>query len=307
MIALRLRPIFNVLRLLLLGTALVLIVVYIAGNRQAINEQLSTQPDWRYLGLSFLSAALASVVFAVKINEFFSIFGERFPITRVFTSYCRSSLLTILPGGIWNHLNLGSELYDLGAGYSLRQIGILIVLMTGADALSVLLFVPLLASGAAVTVLTIVMSSLVISMIFLIVVVGNRIGKIGTPLRLRRVITSIVLLYLHWLLVGGAFTLMLLAFHQSIPAFGANVAIYDLAWLAGFLFLPAPGGMGVREFVLQRLYDSIGAGITYAVIFSVIFRVLIIMRDILLVTLGLLVGKMPRRTRQLLTDLHGRA
>ena len=62
-----------------------------------------------------------------------------------------------------------------------------------------------------------------------------------------------------WLLYGVAFRLLHIALlgHATGNLAGSTSA-FTLSYLAGFLFLPAPGGIGVREDVLYRLLAQVG-------------------------------------------------
>lgn len=62
-----------------------------------------------------------------------------------------------------------------------------------------------------------------------------------------------------WLLYGVAFRWLHLALlgHATGNLAGSTSA-FTLSYLAGFLFLPAPGGIGVREDVLYRLLAQVG-------------------------------------------------
>lgn len=62
-----------------------------------------------------------------------------------------------------------------------------------------------------------------------------------------------------WLLYGLAFRWLHIALlgHATGNLVGSTAA-FTVSYLAGFLFLPAPGGLGVREEVLQRLLAQSG-------------------------------------------------
>jgi uncharacterized membrane protein YbhN (UPF0104 family) len=58
---------------------------------------------------------------------------------------------------------------------------------------------------------------------------------------------------------SGAFTLLLEGIDASVPAAGVFVA-YVVSWVIGFLAIPVPSGLGVREVVLVALVPSVAAG-----------------------------------------------
>ena len=85
---------------------------------------------------------------------------------------------------------------------------------------------------------------------------------------------KLVLLYsLFWLIMGLGFYLLInsvypLAFSKILVVAG----IYSVAWVAGFLFIIAPSGIGVREGIIAGLL-SIFMPLPIAIIISIIARI----------------------------------
>lgn len=86
-----------------------------------------------------------------------------------------------------------------------------------------------------------------------------------------------------WLLYGVAFQLLVSA--TVGPAAGATryyIAVYTASYLAGFLALPAPGGIGVRETVLVALLTKYGmATLAGATVIAVASRLWLTMIELL--------------------------
>ncbi len=62
-----------------------------------------------------------------------------------------------------------------------------------------------------------------------------------------------------WLLYGVAFRLLHVALlGHATGGLAGSTAAFTGSYIAGFLFLPAPGGIGVREDFLQRLLQQFG-------------------------------------------------
>jgi uncharacterized membrane protein YbhN (UPF0104 family) len=56
---------------------------------------------------------------------------------------------------------------------------------------------------------------------------------------------------------------------------------FIVASVLGLLFLPAPGGLGVREYILGFLMERVGILLALGVSISILFRLFIALRDIL--------------------------
>lgn len=62
-----------------------------------------------------------------------------------------------------------------------------------------------------------------------------------------------------WLLYGVAFRLLHVALlGETTGNFLRSTSAFTASYLAGFLFLPAPGGIGIREAALERLLSQFG-------------------------------------------------
>lgn len=102
-----------------------------------------------------------------------------------------------------------------------------------------------------------------------------------------------------WIAYGLAFHLFVLGTVAS--AAGAPltaIAVYSASYIAGYLFLPAPGGLGVRELVMVGLLEAFGvasAGDAWVIAFAsrIWLTVLEVLPGLLFLALGLVP---PRRS-----------
>jgi hypothetical protein len=91
---------------------------------------------------------------------------------------------------------------------------------------------------------------------------ARRVGSVGVaPLpqvRLPTLLAGLGITACGWLVLGLSLWAMLQALLPEPPGWyldlwGRCTAFVALAWVAGFLAVPAPGGLGVRELFLERL------------------------------------------------------
>lgn len=99
-------------------------------------------------------------------------------------------------------------------------------------------------------------------------------------------IAPIYLLTISFLLAGFSFYALAIAFpgEWSIPIIAA-IAIYAIAWAAGFVIPGAPAGLGVREVILLALLTPI-IGTATAVMLSLVHRLMSAMIDLMVSALA---------------------
>lgn len=86
------------------------------------------------------------------------------------------------------------------------------------------------------------------------------------------------------LAMGGAFVVLLNGLGTISPAVPAAVSGYTLAWTVGFLAVPFPSGLGVREAVLIAVLGGM-AGTPHLIAASVYFRLAQMLAELLLILL----------------------
>lgn len=95
-----------------------------------------------------------------------------------------------------------------------------------------------------------------------------------------RIFAALILLTLNFILYGVVINILIT---QVFNMEGANllhlVSLFSIAWLAGFVLPGAPGGLGIREFIITILFSPI---ISYenSVFLGIIMRILSISSDL---------------------------
>jgi hypothetical protein len=115
-----------------------------------------------------------------------------------------------------------------------------------------------------------------------VVRVARRLARRELPVPVPRWGAAIGLLVWHvpaWLAIGTATWLTALALDPGSPDLRNLLFATVLSWVAGFLVVPAPGGIGVREAVFIAAATSLSSlGVAAAV--AVVARVLFILVDL---------------------------
>lgn len=253
-----------------------------------------------------ISLVLASVFslfsFFFLANKLSALYEAEIPELRlgpVFKTVAKTNLFRYLPGGIWNHTGLAIEA-SVSSGKSLKTtsklqvLNILFMVYTGALFLFFVLPSPL----NWLLIMAFLLSMLLINQGFKLI---NQIWqKFGFKQKLHLVelapqLLSNILLnnFLFWLFNGLSFVYFLQGLGVikaiDLPNLIYLSSSYILAWLAGFLFLPAPAGVGVREAVLGYFFSSYGFSLALGVSVSLLYRLFILGRDLLVYAVSLFV------------------
>jgi uncharacterized membrane protein YbhN (UPF0104 family) len=97
-----------------------------------------------------------------------------------------------------------------------------------------------------------------------------------------------------WLLIGAATWAMTRALVPD-AAFGPILAAATLSWLAGFVAVPVPGGVGVREAVFVAAVPDLSAGVATTVALAVRLVFVLVDAGGWALGTGWLAGEMRRR------------
>lgn len=115
--------------------------------------------------------------------------------------------------------------------------------------------------------------------------------RVASAVTLRRWLTLMALHVLLWVSYGGSVWVASYALGVGSPGGGAAATFaFSAAWLAGFLFVFVPAGLGVREVTLSSLLTAqLGLVAGVATTVSLIMRAFIILAEVAYIGLGLLV------------------
>jgi glycosyltransferase 2 family protein len=208
-----------------------------------------------------------------------------------------------IPGGLWAVLGRAELASRDGVARSIAYPSVVMSLITtyAAAAATGALFVAFTRDGIGQQTGWILASIAVIAatVLGLSETVVGRVNRITSRLGFTRALPSasprlsasaIVLTMPAWLLIGAATALSARAI--GVPAeFTEIVAATSYSWLAGFLVLPLPGGLGVREAVFIALW---GGTTSEAAAIAVIARVVFVIVDLTGAAVSSLVARFGR-------------
>ena len=244
-------------------------------SREAIGDALADAvPGW--LALAALLAAVGMVAIAVPWRRAVRLVGEDLPMGQVVARYFVGEIGKYLPGGIWPILGRGELAYRWGLTRSSAYGSVLLSLFALylASMFVVVAGLPALLSGDDGSGPVAVLVLLPLGLAVLHPWVLQRVVGLGERI-LRRPIelvlpgwgasVGLVLRYVPaWIAIGGATWAVARSLDPSAGILEVGTAAV-LSWLVGFVLVPVPGGVGVREAAFVAAAGSLDPGIAAAV------------------------------------------
>jgi hypothetical protein len=259
------------------------------------------KPDFFYLSLAGIASLLSVFFAALAIRYTLLLDNIRISLAKLLRIVGQTNMYRYIPGGVWNHAGLGVSIRD-NSTLSIKSASKLVVLNVFLNvyvALFFLVFLLPLPYSLLFLVMYLV-SFLVLNVLFQLV---NKLWAFVSPkqqmtlpkLSFKTLLNIFLANVGFWIATGLTFAFFVRGI-SLLPSLSALkylylVAAYNIAWACGFLFLPAPGGLGVREFVLGFFLSKVNLALAVGVSVSVLHRLLLVIRDVLVYVVLLLTKK----------------
>lgn len=263
--------------------------------------------DWRWLAAAIGVVAANNLIHAGGWYFVLRCMGRRTPAGRALAALFISQISRNVPGGVWNYA---------GMAYLGKRIGIdkkdslgaaMIVLLCGlVSGAIVFALSPVYAGGMATLALAAVPVGLLLlhpRVFFALLNAGLKLIRkqpVRADLRYGHLLLVLAAEGAAWLASGWIFRCVLLSFLDAAPDTFTLAGIFAISWCIGFLVLPAPGGLGVREAMLALLLGRHGVEPAVAVAASLVIRILQLAVEAALAAWGIIVwrraavGEAPR-------------
>jgi glycosyltransferase 2 family protein len=244
------------------------------------------------LVVALLVGSGAMLIIGLGWRRCLAVLGASRPARETLHWYYVGQLGKYVPGGIWPVLGRGemarrggvpgsvgysSTVLSLGVTYLAAILTVALALATGAAGRDGVAWQPVLA------LLPLGILALHPRVVRFALKTGRRLTRRELRIPVPPWRTSIGLLLWHvpaWFAVGGATWLVAAALDSSTPDLRNLLFATVLSWVVGFLVVPAPGGIGVREAVFVAAATSLSStGVAAAV--AVVARVIFILVDLL--------------------------
>lgn len=229
------------------------------------------------------------------------------PLRSAFHVFLISQVAKYIPGSVWpivTQMEMAKERgFSRSRAATASVISMLIGLLTAAVT-STTLF--LFGEGAALSDYWYVI--LVIPLVALLLyppVLSRLLSALGRLFRRpfdasnlngSQIAASVAWALLMWVSFGGhSWFILKDLIPTDTPSFGQAMGAFALAWAAGFLFVIAPAGVGVRE---AALVIALGGtlGRSDALAFAIVSRVILTIVDVVGALVGVALGKLKSRS-----------
>ncbi len=295
----------------IITVAIVLIIFCFLISNLIKNWQKIPFDSLRFDGLSlvvsFVFLSITFLIFVQGWRSIISALGQNIAFKRAFWIMSSSQLAKYVPGGIWFALG---RVY-LGKTEKLKGefIALSVVIETG---LTFLVGILLFFFALGLSNRGIIVNFLFIIPIFFLFLLAlyppilNKIMNIGLRF-MKRPAIELKISYLHLLKLSmfflGLWVAQIIGYYflvdsiMPIPFYRifSLAAAYTLSWMAGFIVVIAPGGLGVREGMMSILLSPI-LPMPLAIAVSFISRIWMTVFEIVVFFVGLLVKKMSNRS-----------
>ena len=251
------------------------------------NAQL--KPDFFYLSLAVVASLLSILFTALAVRYTLLLENVHIPLRKLLRIVGQTNMYRYIPGGIWNHAGLGVYIRD-NSTLSIKSASKLVVLNVFLNVYVALFFLVFLLPlpYSLLFLVMYVVSFLVLNVLFQLI---NKLWVLISPkqqmtlpkLSFKTLLNIFLANVGFWIATGFTFAFFVrgLSLLPSLSVFKYLylVAAYNIAWACGFLFLPAPGGLGVREFVLGFFLAKVNLALAVGVSVSVMHRLFLVVRD----------------------------
>jgi uncharacterized membrane protein YbhN (UPF0104 family) len=260
-----------------------------------------------YLLLSFFFLLLTFLTFVRAWQAIIRALGGDISCPFAFWVMAASQTAKYVPGGVW--FALGRVYLAKDEKLSAATIGVSVIIETGLTFLAGILLFFLALSLARPENLVNYLLLVPVFLFFLLVLyppVLERLVNIGLKIFRRQTVRielsygsllRIAVYYLGlWLAqIIGYFLLINALYPVALGQFPSLAAIYIISWMAGFIIILAPGGLGVREGTMTLLLSSIIPS-ALAIGISFLSRVWITVFEILIFFAGLIIYRRRGRS-----------
>lgn len=194
----------------------------------------------------------------------------RTPSKGIICAYVRSNLGKYIPGNVFQYVERNLRLKDSGlkqveiAGSSVLEIGELLVAGILLSCIFARENIMLVFSNVSTPVVLIIIAALVVLFVLVVIILYKKSSVMREMLSrmkkwhfLRTALINILLYMVILLLMSSLMFLAVLSiapFEVATEYLVRIIAAFTLSWIAGFIVIGAPGGIGIRETVIALLF-----------------------------------------------------
>ncbi|MGK2928453.1 MAG: lysylphosphatidylglycerol synthase domain-containing protein [Acidimicrobiales bacterium] len=280
--------------------AVAFVVRALLRDRDTISDALAVA-SLGWIGVGLLLAAVAMVAIAVPWHAVLVVLGGRMAMSQVVARYFVGELGKYIPGGVWPVLGRGELARKTGIPRPVAYGSVMLSLVTLylAAMFVVVVGLPTLIGGdgaewsIALVLLPLGVAALHPKVLRTVVGLVARVMRRPVDVRIPSWGTAVLLVARYvpaWLAIGGATWAVARSLDPSAGVFDVGTAAV-LSWIVGFVVVPVPGGVGVREAAFVAAAGSLDPGV--AAVVAVVIRVLFVVVDAIGASVGSMLLRQP--------------
>lgn len=283
---------FSIFKFTLFALALLFSGIFIYKNWDTFRS-LSWRFSAEYMLLSFVFSLLLTLINALSLSLVLKREKINISLGNIYRFFANSNIYRHIPGGMWNHTGLGVLIAEK-AGTSIKTAIKLVMVNLGFQVYAAFFFAVFFLPWYLGLFFLILLIALLLSVNYVFLVINKIWRKLFKKQKMilptfskKELFKLLGLNVIFWAACGVSFAFFVegLGLRFNTLEFIKVSAAYVLAWTAGFLFIPAPSGMGVREFVLGYLLTGMNVSLVIGVSTSLLYRLLLLFRDFFLLLL----------------------
>lgn len=267
-------------------------------------RELIADARWGWLSVAVLVCLTGMTSIGLPWRAIIAALGERHGFLDTLRWYFPGQLGKYLPGGIWPVVGRG-ELATKGGvprvvAYTSVALSLSLTYLAAGLVSLIFLVIAVLSgddAGGSVWALLILPLGLIVlhpAILNRLIATAERVLSRDVPVRVPSYPTTLRLLVAHvpaWALIGTGTWLVAKAFYPEAPF--AQVAFAGvLSWVVGFIIIPVPGGIGVREVAFAAAAVSLPSDVAATV--AIVSRLCFVISDLAGAAIIVLI---PRRKR----------
>jgi uncharacterized membrane protein YbhN (UPF0104 family) len=254
-------------------------------------EELLRQAEWAWLAAALPMCLLGMTLVGMPWRNVIEAMGEKRTTAEVLRWYFPGQLGKYVPGAIWPVLGRGEMAYRGGVGRGPAYVSVALSLALTYLAASLTAIVLLIGSalsgeGVAGALWVLLLLPLGLAMLHpavlrRLVTLAERVLSRDVPVVVPDYGTTVRLLLLHvpaWIAIGAATCLVTRAFTPDVSLWQVMFAAV-LSWIVGFVVVPVPGGIGVREAAFAAAATSLPDDVAATV--AIVSRLCFISADLI--------------------------
>lgn len=277
----------------------IFVAIYLHGNFDTVVLSIKQVSREKIL-LSMIALIAGKVCLSLNMKYSLVLVGRYFPFIQYFHIYNISQLGKYIPGNFWHFVGRIGLLKNQGLSFKEIRSSMLLemgLIITGSFLFGSLLlfFNPdflKIVSESYLSNIKVIWLLIFIGLLFILVIIGivqvnsQKNGLEAISIKCWLNVKIFLVQFLIWFFLGISFFFIVAFYLSGLKDFVFTIGLFSFAYLLGFLFILAPAGIGIREFILISGLSFLNIPVDTTISLVGLHRALYIIVEILLAVAG---------------------